>query len=331
MKTHSEMIAELNNCLRRNFGKSVISLLVMLILSSAVFTVSAVPSVLSNNLVATFFFLLVALAFSLVLLYGYFVIMYRFIINQGVVIGHLFDGFRNFKKVFPAALLLILFCGIAIAIFMLPVFAISYFFPYKIASLGFKGLFILLLSLYIVAVFFVVIRYVMLFYSLNEARDVKFFSIVKRSAKLLSKKHWNFLMFCIKAGGIALLTAFISYSVFFTIQIKTGSFDYLESLEGMLEGNTSVSASSTDDELITDIIETTLVDNENKALLQDGQKIPSSISFLLSILQIVYLISGYIAIVRISMATAVYYCNLTDSSCYIGIDTAEVYKQNGDN
>lgn len=302
MKTHKMMLFELNNSLRPHFAHAVITMLVSIILSSVVMTICALPAVSTGSTAFMFVGLLLSLVFSLTMVYSYFVIMYRFVLNERVVIGHIFDGFRNASRVIPAVLLFILFSTIAIVIVMIPMLAISYFRPTWIVSLGISGLFYILAALYIIAIVAVMLRYAFLFLTLYTHSNEKLTSVFKKSATLLKGHRFNFILFCLKSGGLALIIAVVAYIIAIAIQIATGSFVNLESILQFLSSDATELTSITTQSLADPSVANTAVTATPAA---------SILSVFSSLLDLVYFVSGYIAIIRIAMGSTVYFCNLS--------------------
>ena len=103
MECNRVLLNSVNKTLRYNMGKAILALLVVLLLGSfiipAVLVVVVMPGSMILGVVGVFF----ATALFFVLSYGYVILLLKLYRKEPAVLGHVFAGFWNFKRVIPAA------------------------------------------------------------------------------------------------------------------------------------------------------------------------------------------------------------------------------------
>ena len=97
------LLNSVNSTLRYNMGKVVFALLLVLLLSSFIVPAVLAVVVLSGSIVLGVVGLFFAVALFFVLMYGFVVLLLKLYRKEPAVLGHVFAGFWNFKRVFPAA------------------------------------------------------------------------------------------------------------------------------------------------------------------------------------------------------------------------------------
>lgn len=226
MKT---VVDYVKNKVKQNFFNAFTSCIAVSILSFVILIFILFPMMLSNfsgivGICINFFAILISLCFVFMLHYGFFVIIGKIYKNEYAVLGNIFDGFRDFKRIFPFAFIfaLLFFCGSLI---------ISFCFDIEIASIDEQVLSTLSfedLSSYItinafwvkVLVFYCVIALVFVIFScfvwciLAEKREeTKVISVFKQSFYTLKGKLFKFFALLFHCCGIPLLSLIVSLSV----------------------------------------------------------------------------------------------------------------------
>jgi membrane protein len=160
---------------------------------------------LSFQTVAPFFIsLLLSLVISYLLQYGCFVLADLLYTGRYAVIGHLFTGFRDFKR------------GVRTALFFMLTYIFALFSASALgwaASTFFPGSFRLnmLLAVTIICVFLTLavlyVRWGFVWFFLYDDPSLPVRQALHKSALVTKKKRIAFVLFCLQSGGLYLLCA----------------------------------------------------------------------------------------------------------------------------
>lgn len=266
MKTYRQMIASLNDCMRKNMWKALFSFLLMSVLETFIMSIFSMPTfmLLSENtsvilnIILAVVSLFCGFIFVMMLQYGYQVVLLRLVRGDYVTLGFLFNGFREKKRVSKVAALFSV--GFILALVICQIFAVfvNIKFSTKVRSMQLPVLAGIIFFVYAVISIILLIRFVFVFVCLADNPNMKTVGLFKLSASLLRKRCLKLAGFVLYAGGSHLLVATVIFISTLFIPSKT---------EGV-------------------------------------------VNFLISILEFVYFIAAYTAIVRMFMSVPLFYDNL---------------------
>ena len=211
MNPFKKLLPAVRLCALRNLPKLALAELLTALISAFAFFIFIAPFNINQSIqlsfqtVAPFFIsLLLSLVISYLLQYGCFVLADLLYTGRYAVIGHLFTGFRDFKR------------GVRTALF----FMLTYIFALLSASaLGwaastfFPGSFRLnvLLAVTIICVFLTLavlyLRWGFVWFFLYDDPSLPVRQALHKSALVTKKKRIAFVLFCLQSGGLYLLCA----------------------------------------------------------------------------------------------------------------------------
>ena len=211
MNPFKKLLPAVRLCALRNLPKLALAELLTALISAFAFFIFIAPFNINQSIQLTFqtvapFFisLLLSLVISYLLQYGCFVLVDLLYTGRYAVIGHLFTGFRDFKR------------GVRTALF----FMLTYIFALLSASaLGwaastfFPGSFRLnvLLAVTIICVFLTLavlyLRWGFVWFFLYDDPSLSVRRALGKSALVTKKKRIAFVLFCVQSGGPYLLCA----------------------------------------------------------------------------------------------------------------------------
>lgn len=243
MRSTREIQEQIRTTIQGNLSKMIISLIVMMVITSVSSFVLAIPLVLmmEGNLSIGSILGLVALVFiseciTVFLFYGFTIMLGRFYRNERAVIGHLFFGFRDWKRILIISALLSVIGLIVAALVAVPSVAI---YTKALAnneallteattgsdttaaiqglSTIYKYLPLFFLA-YALIVFAIIVRFSFIFPIMYHEKDISTFAVLKKSALLLKRKIFKLIGFCIGCAKYPLITTVVTFicSIFIT-------------------------------------------------------------------------------------------------------------------
>mgnify|MGYP000938210672 CR=1 FL=1 len=211
MNPFKKLLPAVRLCALRNLPKLALAELLTALISAFAFFIFIAPfntnqSIqLSFQTVAPFFIsLLLSLVISYLLQYGCFVLADLLYTGRYAVIGHLFTGFRDFKR------------GVRTALFFMLTYIFALFSASALgwaASTFFPGSFRLnvLLAVTIICVFLTLavlyLRWGFVWFFLYDDPSLPVRQALHKSALVTKKKRIAFVLFCLQSGGLYLLCA----------------------------------------------------------------------------------------------------------------------------
>lgn len=222
MKADNLIIQKINDTFLQHRTKMIISLVFMLIINSIVGTVVIATTLTMTSTPAIPMILgWIVTDISLLLYYGFSVILGNFYQGKPTRIGDLFIGTKDNKRM--AILTLIIFYGILLS-FIAIMFAIVLSFFDISTEAGFTefqdfyikyGLYALVLVFGIFAI--IAIPHAFLFPVMHNNHNLKLREALKQSRQLLKGRVFKFIWFCIKAGKTPLTITVVSFAVGFFV------------------------------------------------------------------------------------------------------------------
>ncbi|MGI5076845.1 hypothetical protein [Treponema maltophilum] len=211
MNPFKKLLPAVRLCALRNLPKLALAELLMALISAFAFFIFIAPFNINQSIqlsfqtVAPFFIsLLLSLVISYLLQYGCFVLADLLYTGRYAVIGHLFTGFRDFKR------------GVRTALFFMLTYIFALFSASALgwaASTFFPGSFRLnmLLAVTIVCVFLTLavlyVRWGFVWFFLYDDPYLPVRQALHKSALVTKKKRIAFVLFCLQSGGLYLLCA----------------------------------------------------------------------------------------------------------------------------
>lgn len=222
MKADNLIIQKINDTFLQHRTKMIISLVFMLIINSIVGTVVIATTLTMTSTPAVPMILgWIVTDISLLLYYGFSVILGNFYQGKPTRIGDLFIGTKDNKRM--AILTLIIFYGILLS-FIAIMFAIGLSFFDISTEAGFTefqdfyikyGLYALVLVFGIFAI--IAIPHAFLFPVMYNNHNLKLREALRQSRQLLKGRVFKFLWFCIKAGKTPLTITVVSFAAGFFV------------------------------------------------------------------------------------------------------------------
>lgn len=211
MNPFKKLLPAVRLCALRNLPKLALAELLTALISAFAFFIFIAPFNINQSIqlsfqtVAPFFIsLLLSLVISYLLQYGCFVLADLLYTGRYAVIGHLFTGFRDFKR------------GVRTALFFMLTYIFALFSASALgwaASTFFPGSFRLniLLAVTIVCVFLTLavlyVRWGFVWFFLYDDPYLPVRQALHKSALVTKKKRIAFVLFCLQSGGLYLLCA----------------------------------------------------------------------------------------------------------------------------
>ena len=211
MNPFKKLLPAVRLCALRNLPKLALAELLTALISAFAFFIFIAPFNINQSIqlsfqtVAPFFIsLLLSLVISYLLQYGCFVLADLLYTGRYAVIGHLFTGFRDFKR------------GVRTALFFMLTYIFALFSASALgwaASTFFPGSFRLnmLLAVTIICVFLTLavlyVRWGFVWFFLYDDPSLPVRQALHKSALVTKKKRIAFVLFCLQSGGLYLLCA----------------------------------------------------------------------------------------------------------------------------
>ena len=211
MNPFKKLLPAVRLCALRNLPMLALAELLTALISAFAFFIFIAPFNINQSIqlsfqtVAPFFIsLLLSLVISYLLQYGCFVLADLLYTGRYAVIGHLFTGFRDFKR------------GVRTALFFMLTYIFALFSASALgwaASTFFPGSFRLnmLLAVTIICVFLTLavlyVRWGFVWFFLYDDPSLPVRQALHKSALVTKKKRIAFVLFCLQSGGLYLLCA----------------------------------------------------------------------------------------------------------------------------
>ena len=211
MNPFKKLLPAVRLCALRNLPKLALAELLTALISAFAFFIFIAPFNINQSIqlsfqtVAPFFIsLLLSLVISYLLQYGCIVLADLLYTGRYAVIGHLFTGFRDFKR------------GVRTALFFMLTYIFALFSASALgwaASTFFPGSFRLnmLLAVTIICVFLTLavlyVRWGFVWFFLYDDPSLPLRQALHKSALVTKKKRIAFVVFCLQSGGLYLLCA----------------------------------------------------------------------------------------------------------------------------
>ena len=211
MNPFKKLLPSVRLCVLRNLPKLALAELLTALISAFVFFIFIAPFNINSSIQLTFqtvaplfISLLLSLVISYLLQYGCFVLADLLYTGRYAVIGHLFTGFRDFKR------------GVRTALFFMLTYIFALFSASALgwaASTFFPGSFRLnmLLAVTIICVFLTLavlyVRWGFVWFFLYDDPSLPVRQALHKSALVTKKKRIAFVLFCLQSGGLYLLCA----------------------------------------------------------------------------------------------------------------------------
>lgn len=222
MKSDNLIIDKINETFYKNLTKMAVSLIFMLIINSIIGgIVMGITMILMQPSTALLLLWLVVLV-SLLLYYGFSVILGKFYQGKPTIIGDLFIGRKdNIRLVFIALIVL----GIFIAVIFIFLFFLMFYGLNNydieteaglqaIQELGFNTM-IFVVGAAFLLMFFLALPHALLFPTMANNPKLKLKEVLRESRKLLKGRFFKFIWFCIKAGKYPIITCILSFTLGF--------------------------------------------------------------------------------------------------------------------
>jgi len=198
-------------CVLRNLPKLALAELLTALISAFAFFIFIAPFNINPSIrftvqtvVPLFISLLLSLVISYLLQYGCLVLADLLYTGRYAVIGHLFTGFRDFRRALPVALFFMLTYICALFSASALGWAASTFFfgslrPDLLLAVMVVFSFLILVVLYV--------RWGFVWFFLYDAPSLPVRQALHKSALVTKKKRIAFALFCVQSGGLYLLCA----------------------------------------------------------------------------------------------------------------------------
>lgn len=208
MKSHKEMIKEINQCVRKNFSKILVSLLITVIFSFVIKILSTVLTLTSFSLILGLVLEFFTIYVTVFLYYGLSVIIGNFYKNKPTILGDLLAGRQDSKRI----------CGLSLRLFGL-IFLSTFIVSTTIMSLLLDpttGITVEYLEtifdaiskysyvVYILLILFCVSN-LLIFPVMYNNKNQQIRAALQESRRLIKRRILNFIWFYIKTAKIPLL------------------------------------------------------------------------------------------------------------------------------
>ena len=211
MNPFKKLLPSVRLCVLRNLPKLALAELLTALISAFVFFIFIAPFNINSSIQLTFqtvaplfISLLLSLVISYLLQYGCLVLADLLYTGRYAVIGHLFTGFRDFRRALPAALFFMLTYICALFSASALGWAASTFFfgslrPDLLLAVMIVFSFLILAVLYV--------RWGFVWFFLYDDPSLSVRRALGKSALVTKKKRIAFVLFCVQSGGLYLLCA----------------------------------------------------------------------------------------------------------------------------
>ncbi|MDR3284767.1 MAG: hypothetical protein LBS97_06285 [Treponema sp.] len=214
MKDTAALAARINHCFKANayravFATGVLLISQILIIFCVFALVQTMPSLFALPL------LILAGIFLLLVQYGFSVIMYKLYTRRRAIIGDLFSGFRDIRRVGGAAVIFFAIdCGVCL---LCVIFALAFRGAFPGMVTGLSRLVLTAMLFYGVCILLALLPFAFVWLELFSNPQMRSREAFKKSARLMRGHKLHLLELCLRAGGISLLIALGLYVLNFVL------------------------------------------------------------------------------------------------------------------
>lgn len=224
MRADNLIIEKINQTFYKNLTKMAVSLIFMLIINSLIGgIVMGTTMILMQPSTALLLLWLVVLV-SLFLYYGFSVILGNFYQEKPTIIGDLFIGKKDNRRLIFITLIIM---GIFVAVIFIFLFFLLFYGLKKydlntesglnsLQELGFNSMLFAVGGVFLF-MFILALPHALLFPTMANNPKLKLKEVLRESRQLLKGRFFKFIWFCIKAGKYPLITAILSLGLSFAI------------------------------------------------------------------------------------------------------------------
>lgn len=222
--SNQDLRKQIQQTIQDNFPHIIISVVIMMIASAILtlplvlllyFSVGDTPAVtdfpaatVAISLVIGYLSMLV----SVFLTYGLSVLLGRFYRKERAVIGHLFWGIRDMKRLSLIPLLLYI---IILAVSLLFAFGCTYLMEIEAP----EQIITMVLIPVVLVIMLVIFPYLYTFCIMYESPKLSFWAVLKQSRRMLKKKKWSLFCFCLSMIRLPLAVMFVSAIMLVTVGV----------------------------------------------------------------------------------------------------------------
>jgi hypothetical protein len=212
MKDNRVLVEQINRCFKANAGKAVFSIAALLvsqmvIVFSLVLMLQVFPAILLLPL-AVF-----AATALFIVQYGFVTLLYKLYTGKRAVIGDLFFGFRDIRRIGKAALL---FFSLDCAVFVLCVILTAVI-ASAVPGMALSRMILTAFVIYGSSLLVVLLPFAFVWFELFSNSKEKAPQVFKKSARILTGQKWRLFALCFRSGGIFLVGALALYAFNFTM------------------------------------------------------------------------------------------------------------------
>ena len=211
MNPFKKLLPSVRLCVLRNLPKLALAELLTALISAFVFFIFIAPFNINSSIQLTFqtvaplfISLLLSLVISYLLQYGCLVLADLLYTGRYAVIGHLFTGFRDFKRGVRTALFFMLTYIFVLLSASALGWAVSTFFP---DSLHLDLLLAVMIVFSFLTLAVLYLRWGFVWFFLYDDPSISVRRALGKSALVTKKKRIAFVLFCVQSGGLYLLCA----------------------------------------------------------------------------------------------------------------------------
>ncbi len=213
-----EYVKKVQSCMAQNLPKFIIALLVMGIITTFMmaFTMLPMASALMSStmnitsMIMLFFATIAISSFQYVVQYGFFVLVFLLYAGRYAVLGHLFSGFRDFKRSF---LLGLVFTSIYVAILAILTVVLTFLMSSNIIQIDFEMLIGILGIISLIVLAFLYVHFTFAWFLLYENSQISIKEALKKSCGITKGKKMEFLGFCLRCSSFYVPLGLVSLLV----------------------------------------------------------------------------------------------------------------------
>jgi hypothetical protein len=212
MKDNRILVEQINRCFKANAGKAVFSTGALLVSQMGIMFLLVLLLQLFPALLMLPLAVFAAIALFIVQ-YGFVILLYKLYTGKGAIIGDLFFGFRDIRRIGKAALLFFsLDCAAFVLCAILIVVIATVF-----SSMGLSRMILTAFVIYGLLMIAVLLPFAFVWLELFSKPDEKAPQVFKKSARILTGQKRRLFALCCRSGGIFLVAALALYAFNFTM------------------------------------------------------------------------------------------------------------------